>query len=144
VGKVNESMSTTTSAVKRTPRQRLVRRLSVVGLLLTLVFFFGVLLSPVLDSIDVQTVRCEVESAAPRTASGGSRGSASTPEVRIETSDCGPLSIESGLTFDNSDELASTFEVGAEYDFEIGWFSRVIMTNVFHGSQTVQGYQLVE
>ncbi|ASD23293.1 hypothetical protein B7495_15215 [Cryobacterium sp. LW097] len=104
----------------------------------------GVLFSPVLDSIAVENVRCVVVSAEPRTASGGSRGSASTPEVLIETSNCGPLVISSGVTFDGRQELASSFEVGAEYEFDIGWYSRVIMKDVLHEIQAVQGYRLVE
>ena len=117
---------------------------SFVAFLLMVVVVGGVLFSPVLDSIAVESVRCVVVSAEPRTASGGSRGSVSTPEVLIETSNCGPLVISSGVTFDGRQELASSFEVGAEYEFEIGWYSRVIMKDVLHEIQAVQGYRLVE
>ena len=117
---------------------------SFVAFLLMVVVVGGVLFSPVLDSIAVESVRCVVVSAEPDTASGGSRGSASTPSVDIETSNCGPLDISTGVTFDGRQELASSFQAGAEYEFDIGWYSRVIMTNVFHGSQAVQGYRLVE
>ena len=137
-------MPTTSSIATPNAPKRLVRRLSWVGFLLTLVVVGGVLFSPVLDSIAVESVRCEVVSAEPHTASGGSRGSVSTPSVVIETSNCGPLDISTGVTWDGRQELASSFQVGAEYEFDIGWYSRVIMTNVFHGSQAVQGYRLVE
>ena len=46
----------------------------------------GVLFSPLLDKIQVEASRCEVVSAEPRTSSGGSRGSASSASVLIETS----------------------------------------------------------
>lgn len=135
--------TTGSDPIPKAPK-RLVRRLSWVGFILTLVFVGGVLFSNQLDSIAVESVRCVVVSAEPDTASGGSRGSVSTPSVVIETSNCGPLDISTGVTFDGRQELASSFEVGAEYEFDIGWYSRVIMTNVFRGSQAVQGYRLVK
>ena len=144
IEKVSKEMPTTSSTATPKAPKRLVRRLSWAGFLLTLVVVGGVLFSPVLDSIAVESVRCVVVSAEPDTASGGSRGSASTPSVDIETSNCGPLDISTGVTWDGRQELASSFQVGAEYEFDIGWYSRVIMTNVFHGSQAVQGYRLVE
>jgi hypothetical protein len=52
--------------------------------------------------------------------------------------------ISRGMTFDGQQELASSFEVGVEYEFEIGWYSRVIMRVVLHEIQAVQGYRLVE
>jgi hypothetical protein len=45
-----------------------------------------VLLLPVWDSIGVESIRCEITAAKPNTSSGGSRGSASTVGVLVETS----------------------------------------------------------
>jgi hypothetical protein len=115
-------------------------RLSVVLFLAMVIVGVGVLISPWLDTRDVQSIRCEVVSAEPRTASGGSRGSVSTPYVLVETQDCGPLAIE-GMTFDARQEVASSFEIGATYEFDIGWYSRTFFKN---GIQTVQEYRLIE
>jgi hypothetical protein len=143
--KVNKEMPTMgNSATPNAPKKPRAEWLSWVGFLLMLVVFGGVVFGGQLDAMTVETVRCVVVSAEPDTASGGSRGSASTPAVLIETSNCGRLDISRGVTFDGRQKLASSFEVGAEYEFDIGWFSRVIMKYVFRGSQAVQGYRLVE
>ena len=118
--------------------------LSFIVFLLMVVFGVGVLFGPELDSLAVESVRCEVVSAEPRTSSGGLRASASTRSVLIETSNCGRLAIERGVTSDGQQELASSFQVGAEYEFDIGWLSRVIMKDVLHQIQSVQGYRPVE
>lgn len=117
---------------------------SFVAFLLMVVVLVGVMFSQQLDSLAVETVRCEVVSAEPRSSSGGSRGAASTPSVLIQTSNCGPLAITEGVTFDGRQELASSFQAGAEYEFDIGWFSRVIMKGVLHQIQSVGAYRLVE
>jgi hypothetical protein len=143
--KVNKEMPTMgNSATPNAPKKPRAEWLSWVGFLLMLVVFGGVVFGGQLDAMTVETVHCVVVSAEPDTASGGSRGSASTPAVLIETSNCGRLDISRGVTFDGRQKLASSFEVGAEYEFDIGWFSRVIMKYVFRGSQAVQGYRLLE
>ena len=142
--KVNKEMPATRNPVRPKVAKRIVRSLSWVVFLLTVVVGVGVLFSPVWNMIDVEAVRCVVVSAEPRTASGGSRGSVSTPAVVILTENCGPLGISRGVTSDEQEELASSFQVGAEYEFDIGWYSRVIMKDVLHEIQAVQGYRLVE
>lgn len=102
---------------------------------------FVVLSSPYLDTLAVETVRCEVVSAEPRTASGGGRGSVSTAEVLVETSDCGPVVIDQGVSFDRQEDVASSFEVGAEYEFDIGWYSRVVMKRVLGDLPSAQDYR---
>lgn len=104
----------------------------------------GVLFSPLLDRIQVETSRCEVVSAEPRTSSGGSRGSASTASVLIETSDCGPLVVSRGVTFENQQEVASSFEQGSEYEFDMGWYSRVVTKRLLNGIPTADKYRLGE
>ena len=111
--------------------------LLVLGIPLTFLF------SPLLDRIDVQTFRCEVVSAEPRTSSGGSRGSASTASLLIETS-CGPIVVDKGVSSDNQEEVASSFEPGTEYDFDIGWFSRVVMKDVLRDLPTADHYGSVK
>ncbi|TFC59635.1 hypothetical protein [Cryobacterium sp. TMB1-7] len=142
--KVNNEMPTmgnpATPKAKKKPRAGW---LYWVVFLLLVVFGVGVLFGPELDLISVESVRCEVVSAEPRSSSGGLRGSASTASVLIQTSDCGRLAITEGVTFDGRQELAASFQVGAEYEFDIGWLSRVIMNDVLHQIQSVQGYRLV-
>ena len=142
--KVNKEMPATRNPVRPKVAKRIVRSLSWVVFLLTVVVAVGVLFSPVWNTIAVESVRCVVVSAEPKTASGGSRGSVSTPAVLILTSNCGPLGISRGVTSDEQQELASSFQVGAEYEFDIGWYGRVIMKHVLRGAPEVQGYRLVE
>ena len=104
----------------------------------------GVLFSPLLDRIQVEASRCEVVSAEPSTSSGGSRGSASTASVLIETSNCGALAVSRGVTFDNQQEVAASFEQGSEYEFDMGWYSRVVMKRILNGVPTAADYRLVE
>lgn len=140
----NKDMST-----KRGPATRKVTRPGVkwlyrLGGLLILVIGGGALFSAQLDSMAIESVRCVVVSAEPKTASGGLRGSVSTPAVLVQTSNCGPIEVSKGVTFDRRQEVASSFKVGAEYDFEIGWFSRVVMKDFLHQIQSAQDYRLAE
>lgn len=99
-----------------------------------------VLAGPWLDTKDVQTFQCEVVSAEPRTSSGGTRGSASTASVLVKTSNCGLIGISRGVNFDNREEIASTFKIGATYEFDIGWYSRTFFKNQI---QSAREYRLV-
>lgn len=103
-----------------------------------------VLLLPVWDSIGVETIRCEIRTAKPDSSSGGSRGSASTAGVLVETSNCGSIYVSPGVTFDNQDQVAASFKAGTEYEFDIGWFSRVVTKDIRHGIPSVQDYRLVD
>lgn len=102
------------------------------------------MLMPVWDSMGIESVRCEVASAKGETNSGGSRGSASTPGVLVETTDCGRISISEGVTFDNRGVIAASFEPGSEYEFDIGWFSRVVLRDIQRGVPTAQDYRKVQ
>ncbi|WP_247826120.1 hypothetical protein [Arthrobacter antioxidans] len=104
-------------------------------------FLLGI---PLWNSMGIVTQRCEVVSAEPGTSSGGSRGSASTAGVLIETSNCGSLELSQGVTRDTRDEIAASFEVGAEYDIETGWFSRVVMIELLDEIGSIRSYRLVE
>ena len=124
------------------PRKKptIMSRLSPLLFILMVVVGAVILASPWLDTRDVQSVRCEVVSAEPRTSSGGSRGSASTASVLVETQNCGPLAIHWGVTSDNQDEVAASFTTGATYEFDIGWYSRTFFKN---GIQSVRDYRLI-
>lgn len=121
------------------------RTFALFATLLTMTGFVATIaFSPLLDRIDVQTVRCEVVSAEPGTSSGGSRGSASTASVLIETSGCGPIVVSRGVTFDNRQEVASSFEPGSEYDFGFGWYSRVVSRDILRAIPTADEYRIVK
>jgi hypothetical protein len=117
------------------------RRWWTIGTLIMLVMFLFLASSAYLDTLAVETVRCEIVSAEPRTASGGGRGSVSTSEVLVETADCGPVVIDQGVDFENEEEVASSFAVGSEYEFDIGWYSRVVMKNVLGNLPSAQDYR---
>ncbi|WP_434993130.1 hypothetical protein [Arthrobacter sp. Ld5] len=68
----------------------------------------------------------------------------STSEVLVETTDCGPIVIDQGVDFENEEEVASSFAVGSEYDFDIGWYSRVVMKNVLGNLPSAQDYRPVK
>ncbi|ABM10178.1 hypothetical protein AAur_2805 [Paenarthrobacter aurescens TC1] len=103
-------------------------------------FLVFVLVGPWLDTKDVQTLQCEVVSAEPGTNSGGTRGGASTASVLVKTSNCGTLGISRGVSFDNRDEVASSFTIGATYGFDVGWYSRTFFKN---NIQSVRAYRLI-
>lgn len=110
-----------------------------------LVLGFGVfvLLMPFWESVGIESVRCEVVSAKSETNSGGSRGSASTAGVLVDTAGCGQISVSKGVTFDNRHVIAASFKPGSEYEFDIGWFSRVVLRDIQRGIPTAQDYRLV-
>lgn len=125
------------------PKSRRSRRWwSIAGLFMIAGVFF-VAASPYLDTLAIETVRCEVVSAEPRTASGGSRGSVSTSEVLVNTSNCGEIVVDEGVNSKNQEEVASSFAVGSEYEFDMGWYSRVVMKNEYGKLPSVQDYRLV-
>lgn len=126
---------------ERRPRSR---RWWNIGALVMFIAFLFLVSSPHLDTIAVETVRCEIVSAEPRTASGGSRGSVSTAEVLVETADCGPVVVDQGVNSENEEEVASSFAVGSEYEFDIGWYSRVVMKNVLGNLPSAQDYRPVD
>ncbi len=111
-----------------------------------LVLLFGVfvLLMPLWESVGIERVRCEVASAKPDTKSGGSRGSVSTAGILVETADCGKISVSNGVTFDNKDAIAASFKIGSVYEFEIGWYSRVILRDIQQAIPTAQTYKLAD
>lgn len=74
------------------------------------------------DNAHNVTLTCEVSSAKASTGSTRSAKGvgASIPQVVIESSDCGKFVLRTGVTADNSRDVASRFETGAEYEFEAG------------------------
>lgn len=110
--------------------------------------FFGTtvfyLLMPVLNSFGIESLRCEVVSARPDTSSGGSRGSASTAGVLVDTVNCGKIHVSVGVTFDSEEEVAASFRPGSHYEFDLGWFSRTVTKDFRHEIPSVRDYRLVK
>ncbi|WP_157085885.1 hypothetical protein [Devriesea agamarum] len=102
--------------------------------------------SPYLDTLGIERWRCEVLSAeATVNRAVGNRGQVSTTGVLIHTKNCGDISLTNGVNYKNSEEVAASFVPGRIYVFEVGWFSRVIMMNVFpDGIPAAQSYRLVK
>ena len=111
------------------------------GVFMFLAFFF-LASSPYLDTLAVKPMRCEVVSAEPRTATGGGRGSVSTSEVLVETTDCGPIVSDQGVDYENQEEVAASFKPGSEYEFDLGWYSR--FRKNFDDLPSAQDYRLVQ
>jgi hypothetical protein len=112
-----------------------------IGALLMFVTVIFIVSSPYLNTLAVETVRCEIVSAEPRTTSGGGRGSVSTAAVVIRTSNCGSIALDRGISFDIQDDVAASFERGAEYEFDIGWYSRVVWKGVLNNIPSAQDYR---
>ena len=125
----------------KAPKRKFQRLWQVAGVLILLAGIF-VLLIPAWDSIAVESIRCEVVSAEPRTSSGGSRGSASTAGVVVQTSDCGSISVSQGVTFEKEEKIASSFTKSSVFEFDLGWFSRVVMKDLGSGIPSARGYRL--
>ncbi|KTS03934.1 hypothetical protein RSA3_15685 [Microbacterium testaceum] len=98
----------------------------------------GVILIPQWDNIGIEGRECTVTGA--QAASSGGGRSPTLPIVRIETSDCGALAWQEGVTFDNNAEVAETFSPGV-YVIRMGWFSRVVMPLLPDGLPTVKSYE---
>jgi hypothetical protein len=96
-----------------------------------------------LNSFGIESLRCEVSSANLDTSSGGTRGWASTAGVLVETANCGTIHVSEGVTFDNQDEVVASFKAGSDYEFDLGWFSRVVTKDIRHEIPSVQDYRLV-
>jgi len=136
------SKNSNDASEQQNPNRRSKRFWKLTGVLILIAGLF-VLLIPTWDSIAVESIRCKVVSASPNTNSGGSRGSASSAGVLVETSNCGTISVSQGVTFGNQKEIASSFEVGKDYEFDIGWFSRVFMKDLRNGIPSAHDYRLV-
>lgn len=65
-------------------------------------------------------IECTVTSAEGGLESASARGAVSWWSVTIHTSDCGTLSLTSGITEANRDSVAASLEPGEKYVFSIG------------------------
>jgi hypothetical protein len=75
------------------------------------------------DDAHIRTTSCTVESASGGTVSNrSSRGIGSSHSaVFFETSDCGQLTFDRGISYDNRDEIARRYdEAPGPYTFEVG------------------------
>jgi hypothetical protein len=123
---------------RRRPSRKLVALLAVFALMI--LAGVGVILIPQWDNIGIEGRECTVTGA--QAASSGGGRSPTLPIVRIETSDCGALALQDGITFDNNTEVAATITPGV-YEIGMGWFSRVVMPLLPDGLPTVKSYELI-
>ncbi|WP_153003337.1 hypothetical protein [Microbacterium testaceum] len=121
---------------RKRPSLKLVALLTVFALMILAAV--GVILIPQWDNIGIEGRECTVTGA--QAASSGGGRSPTLPIVRIETSDCGALAWQEGVTFDNNAEVAETFSPGV-YVIRMGWFSRVVMPLLPDGLPTVKSYE---
>jgi hypothetical protein len=120
----------TRSAPDRTGQRRLARRrrvlASIVLLFVVLVPLLGFFVGPItLKAYDAgHRVRpiCTVSSAHSSVDSSRSlKGvGSSTSQVVFETSDCGTLVLQWGVTRDNEDKIARSVDKGGRYRFDVG------------------------
>lgn len=120
----------TRSAPDRTGQRRLARRrrvlASIVLVFVVLVPLLGFFVGPVtLKAYDAgHRVRpiCTVNSAHSSVDSSRSlKGvGSSTSQVVFETSDCGTLVLQWGVTRDNEDKIARSVDKGGRYRFDVG------------------------
>ena len=136
------SKNSSDASEQQNPNRRSKRFWKLTGVLILIAGLF-VLLIPTWDSIAVESIGCRVVSASPNTNSGGSRGSDSSAGVLVETSNCGTVSVSQGETFENQQEIVPPFKVGKDYEFDIGWFSRVVMKDLRNGIPSAHDYRLV-
>src|SRR5690242_2001303 len=102
------------------------------------------MLMPVLNTVGIEEFQFLIISAEPKTSSGGTRGSASTAGVLVDTTNCGKLHVSTDVSFDNRDQVAEIFVLGAEYEFSLGWFSRVVTKKIRREVPSVQDCRLVK
>ena len=106
---------------KETRKERRGKRIwGIVAVLLVVAFPLGIVLA-VLESSNEQWVRCDVTHAE---SVEGTRFNASPWIVAIETTDCGRMTYTQGVSEENVDEIAQSFDPGA-YEFKLGLTSRL-------------------
>ncbi|ROS37617.1 hypothetical protein EDF51_10677 [Curtobacterium sp. PhB25] len=115
---------TDTGAERRVRRDRVAASivLAVVVLVPLLGFFVGPITLKVYDAGHRVHAVCTVTSAH---SSAGSSHSlkgigSSTAQIVFETSDCGTLVLQRGVTRDNEDDLAESIVPGERYEFDVG------------------------
>ncbi|WP_148272839.1 hypothetical protein [Microbacterium testaceum] len=128
-----------------TPRRKFSLRLKVFGsifLLMVGVVVFFLFVAPSLERNVLTTWQCDVTSAEPHELSGTFKGSTTLPSVLLDTSDCGDIALQNGVTFDNNTEIAADFVPGT-YDFQIGWVSVYLIRLLPNGLPEAQSYEPV-
>ncbi|PZE69567.1 hypothetical protein [Curtobacterium sp. MCBD17_021] len=92
--------------------------------------------------VQLSCVISSAEASSGSTRSAGGVG-ASVPQVVIESGECGRFVLREGVTADNSDDIASGFEIGEKYDLEAGDGSLKMrgLLGVFGASPELLGYR---
>lgn len=96
-----------------------------IAMLISCILFVGIMFGPPIlaayDKANLTDHTCVVKGARETTASASTKGGGATVyQVRIETLDCGTLTLRKGVSADNIKEITSGLRPGATYSFEIG------------------------
>lgn len=89
------------------------------------ILFVGILFGPPIlaayDKANLTDHKCVVKSAREATASASAKGGGATVyQVRIETLNCGTLTLRKGVSADNIKDITSELRPDATYSFEVG------------------------
>ncbi|GAA3590272.1 hypothetical protein GCM10022198_12720 [Klugiella xanthotipulae] len=99
--------------------------ISALGVTLLLVACALSVLVPLLNGVGKDWVRCDVVSASPGYSSVSYwRPSSSVPTVRVTTKNCRTITVTRGVTSENMQRIADSFESGTPYEFKMGWLSQ--------------------
>ena len=87
----------------------------------------AILVIPSYNKNNPAEIECTVTSAEGGLESASARGAVSWWSVTIHTSDCGTLSMSSGITEANRDSVAASLEPGEKYVFSIGSLTKAAL-----------------
>lgn len=108
------------SAVRGLGKKAVWIAMSISGML-----FVGIMFGPPIlaayDKANLTDHKCVVNSAREATASASAKGGGATVyQVRIETLNCGTLTLRKGVSADNIKDITSELRPDATYSFEVG------------------------
>ena len=99
--------------------------LTIVASWIFAVGFTLIMLTPWFDTLDPRWVACDVTRARVSQSSSVAGGTRVTHiRVRVDTSDCGGMSIDSSVRGMSANEMAGDIEPGQTYEFKLGPLSR--------------------
>jgi hypothetical protein len=107
----------------RAPTKKRIGTAAFIAVMGLIILFVGYnFAAPWLQQIDQQWMRCEVHTANP--VRSGSR--VTSFSVKLETN-CGPLWFDNGIDAGNVNSAARQFVPHTDYDFRLGWLSRLYL-----------------
>jgi hypothetical protein len=127
------------------------RILALAGIIIVVVVgilgIFGSFLMTEYDKTHQVAIECFVtEADGEKATSGGGRGAASFSQVMIETSNCGPLAMTSGINKSNRVEVAAELSKGGTFIFRFGAAEEALRPffDFFDVTPTVYSYSKID